>query len=1557
MAINPDNVYDISDLVEGETVVGRVQSIADFGAFIEVGPVTGLLHISNMSWEHVDDIEDIVQVDDYVEVKILRVDAINDRVEFGLKQLQPRLSSGRRGGEGSVGQAARAARFQELVVGQVLEGRIKRVAEFGIFVDLDGIDGLVPNREVSWDYIEDIREHFHEGDAVRVAIVSLDAAKQRISLSIRQLTERPKPVEREMANAVDKAELRARDAGDDEIRGDIYIRFASDDVEQRMPERVRLMVASHAGSFRGNAGTDAYEQISSVLFEESVSRVYFVSNASTNVPRNCRERSCPLGDAVENCALARSCCSVVILRPACDTPRMEELFPGNEVLGIMAYVQQCPHHDNGAVLAIFGLTWMPKCDRRPFETRMSGRMIWSATRSFDRRPGNAFNAQMIERLSPISVITKRNLATWQDYLDWRNALLAFKKIGVRYLSRRFDAKNRTVVFTVVCPHDPNRFWLREDVCVVPLKNSVDQWQYREDSADDVRKKRTRPIALGELAGKDVVRSDVELTALKAAKCPWDAPYIADVPFSLDDDLLDEIVSQFDDSASDEEVTKYVENRFTLPETGFLMVSAVGDESLIRRQQKALEIFAKEGSVAAPFLTSYLFDITKARVPEAVPQITDFLKKDLNESQKQAVSMMVAAPDIALIQGPPGTGKTTVIAEGIWQFVKQGKRVLLVSQSGAAVDNALDRLENIPAIRAIRLKKETAYSRNANDGGRYAKDSVLGNFYLTLAKSANAQLEYWREAEGRIRMLSDAQTDLANFIDRLSREDNVMVGYRQEAETATRDLDQANQELSARRASAVEARQVFEFVEFLKGSEFPSTLCGVGVAVPQVIVSGFENVLRDELEALSKLGAQLFVTPYNLEWPASQKMQSVKYALEQLRVLRQDVLPACAADIARLKGQVGEEVVADSVALQIADLKRELEEVERREDDETDEVRLNELGRRRRELRKQIGALKSSSGFSVEQYRRVLNVPDAEARDVVDWLSKPERKRMELVEFLEKWRERILPLVGRIEAAEKLLIENLSTAAKDSADVADAERTVAQCQRKVADIKDKIREVDNRCAPVRDGLKRAINLLSQRTGMSFPDGNGAREWCQAEVKRLQEGLSATAAERKWREPLLNAWVERLGQVSKSDEDLVLSDYLKSCSVVGMTCTSDNNLLVNNGYDHFDVVIIDEVSKATPPELLMSMVLAEKTILVGDHRQLPPLFGDKEPKGLSEIMQQQEEESVPEAQRITKESFRKYQGMVEASLFKQHFEQADDHLKARLWYQYRMHPDIEKLVNLFYENKLVCGIDNPDEARNHLQSAERVPWMRHNGHAYWIDSSEDPDGIPFWEVSRMGSTSKENPLEVKLMFKALDDLDASLDAYARTLPPDLAKNVKKTVGIISFYGLQARALTKEFNRHRFKRLKCRKPATVDRFQGQECDYILVSMTRNPAQKLNLSHVAKFERINVAFSRARELLLIFGARNVFVDCDVWLPPLDRPGKAEREPVYRRMVDLLTREGRFLSSRDLISREQWKSIAPAIVRGEDGFESGAWQGKHTVGGRRFPGGGKGRGHRHFQR
>ena len=130
------------------------------------------------------------------------------------------------------------------------------------------------------------------------------------------------------------------------------------------------------------------------------------------------------------------------------------------------------------------------------------------------------------------------------------------------------------------------------------------------------------------------------------------------------------------------------------------------------------------------------------------------------------------------------------------------------------------------------------------------------------------------------------------------------------------------------------------------------------------------------------------------------------------------------------------------------------------------------------------------------------------------------------------------------------------------------------------------------------------------------------------------------------------------------------------------------LSDNGYNDFDVVIIDEVSKATPPELLIPLMKARKAILVGDHRQLPPMFKEHE-DSYKELTENQD--SIPEEIRdlLTQENFRKFKKMVTSSLFKDYFEQADESIKHSLLVQYRMHSDIMDIINRFYEQHLSCG----------------------------------------------------------------------------------------------------------------------------------------------------------------------------------------------------------------------------------------------------------------------------
>ena len=145
--------------------------------------------------------------------------------------------------------------------------------------------------------------------------------------------------------------------------------------------------------------------------------------------------------------------------------------------------------------------------------------------------------------------------------------------------------------------------------------------------------------------------------------------------------------------------------------------------------------------------------------------------------------------------------------------------------------------------------------------------------------------------------------------------------------------------------------------------------------------------------------------------------------------------------------------------------------------------------------------------------------------------------------------------------------------------------------------------------------------------------------------------------------------------------------------------------------FDIVIIDEISKATPPEILLPILLGKKAILVGDHRQLPPTFKDPTSMSREEV----------QADEIEDERFSrggKFERMVTAALFAEYFKEAHDSLKVTLLKQYRMHREIMKATNEFYEGKLECGLTDEDQLRFkqhgfHLQKKDSGGYIHARG----------------------------------------------------------------------------------------------------------------------------------------------------------------------------------------------------------------------------------------------------
>jgi len=182
----------LESLQKGERRKGTVSSIVNFGAFVDLGGVDGLVHVSELSWKHVDHPSEVVQVGQEVEVEVLDVDLERERVSLSLKATQ----------EDPWKEFER-----KYSAGEIIDGQVTKLVPFGAFVRVAaGIEGLVHISEISEQHIETPESVLSVGDEVRVKVIEVDVPRRRISLSMRQVGgAMPRPateIEEEAADAV-----------------------------------------------------------------------------------------------------------------------------------------------------------------------------------------------------------------------------------------------------------------------------------------------------------------------------------------------------------------------------------------------------------------------------------------------------------------------------------------------------------------------------------------------------------------------------------------------------------------------------------------------------------------------------------------------------------------------------------------------------------------------------------------------------------------------------------------------------------------------------------------------------------------------------------------------------------------------------------------------------------------------------------------------------------------------------------------------------------------------------------------------------------------------------------------------------------------------------------------------------------------------------------------------------------------------------------------------------------------------------------------------------------
>ena len=393
-----------------------------------------------------------------------------------------------------------------------------------------------------------------------------------------------------------------------------------------------------------------------------------------------------------------------------------------------------------------------------------------------------------------------------------------------------------------------------------------------------------------------------------------------------------------------------------------------------------------------------------------------------------------------------------------------------------------------------------------------------------------------------------------------------------------------------------------------------------------------------------------------------------------------------------------------------------------------------------------------------------------------------------------------------------------------------------------------------------------------------------------------------------------WRNCLNNPSKGLREIVYKRYVENANVVGATCSSIGDRRAGeadfNGFTpffhnycdlfkqkkgkariEFTTVIQDESSKATPAELVLPFVYGKRAIVIGDHRQLPPMLDKEEFEETFDYAYRTSTDSDDQRRIMQlKEFVESHFDEMEVSHFQKLYERIDSSLKGTFNLQYRMHPDINEVVEQFYreDGGLRCGLISPEDLgvndpdisnpASRYHGIDIPGLINHNTHVLFINTTSP---------EMLDGTSRVNYGEVEIIDRLLTKFEqsSSFHSYLNQFP----KDEDKQIGIISFYGKQIKQLRSIAREHSSLPIRV---STVDRFQGMERNIVIVSMVRSniiqssrnqqPDKKrypelgypkqTSLGFAQSPNRLNVALSRAKRLLVIVGNKELFSNLEIY-------------------------------------------------------------------------------------
>jgi hypothetical protein len=1140
--------------------------------------------------------------------------------------------------------------------------------------------------------------------------------------------------------------------------------------------------------------------------------------------------------------------------------------------------------------------------------------------------------QQLEQLPPLLDRSAPLIDQFDEYLTWREKIIRDRQFGLRYQGYEFLAGGRIRFFLTgeVDAAELDEVVRRLEFLVAPLTASrvPDHWQPH-----------TRRLAGATAVGTAV---GVERTASLPALV---------------------IATDQEDPESAQEALE-----IQIPREGFLVLSIAGEIGPLLNQQGAIRRL-RRGFAACPYLSAFFADIRQAGLPDPNRRVhlDDDLRRGLNDEQQRAVKMALSLQDMGLLSGPPGTGKTQVITAAIEQTVRYGDRVLISSQANIAVNNVLERLNEDPRVRPLRVGK----SKNVRDEGlAFTSDLAPRRWLTTVSKEcarrrANGQIieEQCRRAQESLASLDKVLKNHRGLQDQVGENEAAALG--ELVQTATTARQDEEQTMQRGRAELYDHQMLAQWLGMMDTR--PASL-------PAAVGALIEQPLGEAMAALRQSSASL---RWPLAWLSSDLAASdPERDLTALHLTKRmgrigKALEPQLAQAETLCRQPGSAVCPET-----ADRIRALLEEKRvllNSENETDLQRLGPINRQLRQLQdeawtrvcRSIGQV-CNAGWGgplpteVENLIAALGPGPAHLATIQDL-----RNHVRHVHrvFNDGFQTHLTKLIEAIEGYMETLRQRIT----------DAENRRVAAENALTDLRPQIEEQEDRLNSLQAELKlcrqRWIALWPQAcpdqgtpTTGAFTIDHPALDARKKAVENWQAGQKLQRdCHLRWGS-IQADWMARIGDLGETDLDSLKDLYVRHANVVALTCHEAGSSLFyrDPNFQNFDLVIIDEVSKATPAELLMPMLMGRRTLLAGDHRQLPPMYREQECSFT---------EAADEGE-LMKSDVEKYRHIVTSSYLEKGFFWASAVLKIAMFMQYRMHSQIQKIINEFYGGRLTAG-GGPDldgRRRHHLSipGPRGGRFLDPHHHVLWIDSSFGRHGWLYRE-KQVGS-SKVNYLEVEVIIESLLLLNRGLreqgygpiqtakagsveegitvrawterllgtptaatldDLFARRqiergghpAQPDeivhagdtLAVDPRKKIGVITFYGAQIQRIREKIQHCRGGRTDplCAldlRVSTVDQFQGAEAPVVLVSLCRAKPSLSGGRFVRQYQRINVAFSRAQELLIIVGAFETFKDLSVDIPDIET-GQVRPVKVYRNIYNHITNYGGRRYARELLT------------------------------------------------